>query len=466
MNRKRLIKEILEGKNAEENLPIYSSKLMSGYFGTAVLRLTMDYYTLYEEITEEKDNIKEIIPTLKQINDLIKKLVLSDSMENYDDNMNKVSHIRDEIIKKMKILTSYTDFLLIYEYILNRLELNYNDKLQEIDDTNFLQELITYIFADKDNTVITDKIKTVITQLPVRYTKSRYLDLVRDSLSLYKTGDKSSLNQFIYMMETSSMTYIPDGLDDYFEYLRNIKAKLVNINYKELTSESYNEYISMIDTAAEYIQNVSSFYITLQEMINYTYAIGLAMPYSIKIKDNINICFDIINYFNKQIENDKYVKIPSNIESKIVLTEGSQEEFLENSEILESALFDIVLKYQNMLESMMLDANFNCIITMQQLLSKSLFIEFTEIENAGAVTEEYFKKKSDELLAKFDNILTNSNRRVKRAIMACTLDKMPLFFKNGDEVVDYIKTAINTCNDKAEKTACITILKGIMTDRF
>ena len=50
-------------------------------------------------------------------------------------------------------------------------------------------------------------------------------------------------------------------------------------------------------------------------------------------------------------------------------------------------------------------------------------------------------------------LFNNSSRMVRRAIMANTLEKMPVFFKTSQEVADYVMASLIQCNDEAEKYA-------------
>ena len=54
---------------------------------------------------------------------------------------------------------------------------------------------------------------------------------------------------------------------------------------------------------------------------------------------------------------------------------------------------------------------------------------------------------------------------VVRAVMASSLNKMPVFFNNSDEISEYITNALNQCKDEAEKNACYSIIKDIMSEQ-
>jgi hypothetical protein len=49
---RKLIKEISKGKNNETNIPVYVEKMGSVYKKTALIHLSMNYDTLFEQVYE------------------------------------------------------------------------------------------------------------------------------------------------------------------------------------------------------------------------------------------------------------------------------------------------------------------------------------------------------------------------------------------------------------------------------
>ena len=54
------------------------------------------------------------------------------------------------------------------------------------------------------------------------------------------------------------------------------------------------------------------------------------------------------------------------------------------------------------------------------------------------------------------------SRLVRRAIMANTLEKIPVFFSTPQEVADYISQSLMLCDDEAEKYASKQLIQEMM----
>ena len=70
------------------------------------------------------------------------------------------------------------------------------------------------------------------------------------------------------------------------------------------------------------------------------------------------------------------------------------------------------------------------------------------------------KQLFDELAEKMSHV----SRPVKRAIMAQVLEKLPIVFKNAEEVEQYIRLNLMGCSDKAEKCVVLTILNDLIME--
>ena len=126
-----------------------------------------------------------------------------------------MNHLRDEITDKMDVLTAYTDRMICYEYVLNRMELKYlskkelSEKLAAFEEEEYMKMLEGYLFGSKDQKVALDKIRLIMGQIPVHMTKNKLFERIGEALTLYQDGDKSALDGFLYMVRTSAMLYEP-----------------------------------------------------------------------------------------------------------------------------------------------------------------------------------------------------------------------------------------------------------------
>ena len=117
-----MIKQLENHQNIEENLPKYAEYMSKHYYEHSLIQLAMNLYTFQERSQEYVSADPYVEKALYAIQKFTGMYVLDKKYENRTADRKEIHEIRNQITAKMRILTSYTDALQIYEYILNRLE--------------------------------------------------------------------------------------------------------------------------------------------------------------------------------------------------------------------------------------------------------------------------------------------------------------------------------------------------------
>jgi hypothetical protein len=467
---KNLSQEILGGKQLQENIPQLFNHLANHYQTYASVRLAMHYYSFYESYLDSEDSWSSgVMATVKQMNHIIKENVLkSCSGAAREKAIVAVDHIRKEIGSRMNMLTAYTDIFLTYEYILNRMEYRFRGKLDAFDEVEFSKEILRYIFADQDNFVINEKIREVVGQLPIRITKQKYLDLLQDSLNSYLGADISSLQSYLYLLRTSAMLYHEEGMDTCYPKLWEKKKKLATVDYKNLTKQSFDKALSILQGATLILETETTVYFSLQEMINEIYTLLLCTTYSGMVQDDnetaMKAAIDIIKETNELFHSQNKEEFPPEVQDKFEDLEGVQEEISYDLTILEDALYEVGLSHDKLAKSMMLDQQMRSLNLSSKLLSSSLFVELEEKHEEITVDEEILAKETEAFLGELNVLFEGQDKLVNRAVIANTINKMPVFFKDHKEVMDYVRYSIERCTDQYEKAACYDLINEIMSE--
>lgn len=478
-NMRTICKDIKQGIKLEANIPAYFNRLVTVYEQYANINLTMNYYMLYESQQEAsfvKSRDEENV--LEELNRIIKEYALDEfSGIKMEEGIKAIDKLREHIKKDMMILTSYTDIFLIYEYILERVKHRFYESESYIEEDECVSLAMNYIFEVNDNMVINDKIKEIIGELPVRLTKTKYFDLVRDSLSIYKGGERTSFDSYLYMLETSATVYKPDGIEGAYKNLADAKAEFETLDYSNFTKEQYDLYAEKLENIILFITDRVEYYYSLMEVVNYLYTALLTGPYAYMdggyriegIEDmkylilppgQENICKEIIGDISGLFAGSREVTLEET-EEKLVKIEGAQEKLLEEILVLESTLDEIKASHQELVKSLMLAPIFNCLVYSQNLLSNSLFVELGKEEASGLLSDADIKERQDELIFKLSQLFSNSSKVVIRAIMANTINKMPVFFQTRDEIKAYIENALTGCGDVTERRASMDIIRNL-----
>lgn len=463
---KDLVRAIKKGKELEKNLPIYRNRLFDIYHQVSLLHVTMDYFVLYETLQEKsgKEN-GYLADTISEINQVIQTIFI-DGIFGEEEKKEQIARIlsaRDEVIRMMKILTMYTDKLQIYEHVVNRMELKFENQIELADVDTFVQKVYQYIFSGKDNVVINESIKEVLAELPVRMARSKYFQMIENSMSVYKDADKSALDRFVYMLETSAMLYEPEGVGEYFLDIKEFSDRLGKMCFSAMSEAEFRMVYDELQEKAEFIEEVADLYVSIQGLLNSLYCYETSFQGQEHEKESEQACLAIIKGVNQLFAEGNWADIPQKIQEKLVLTEGKQESLVEEMMQLEAGLMDIQMGQEEKLEQLGMLEDFDKLDAMQQLLAASgTFVEFEEEAVEETADEAYVMEETAKLLEKLKVQFAENEMCVNRAVIAATISKFPVFFTSSKEVEEYIRESLERCQDDAERQASMNVIQAIM----
>jgi hypothetical protein len=467
---KSISQDIHSGKLLEENIPQLFNHLAGHYKTNAGVRLAMHYYAFYEAYCDEEDTwSKESKEVIVQLNRIIKDNILqSQSGVAREKAITCVDAIRNDIIKRMDLLTAYTDIFQTYEYILNRVEYRFKEELDTVDEEELSKEILRYIFDSEDNLVINEKIKEIIGQLPIRITKQKYFDLLKESIHAYLGADQSSLDTYLYMLRTSAMLYREEGMDTYYPALWQKKDFLSQLAYKDITQETYQKALRVLQIATLTLESETTVYFGLQEIVNEVYAILLCSTYAGMVESEADAAekaaFSIIQDINDIFITNEKKELSIDLMEKFTETEGVQEALSYEIATMEDALYVVDNNHKALAQSLMLDQLLQVLKRSGYLLSNSLFIDLEEDKVEETVDEDRVEKEAKVLEEELTALFAEHDRVISRAVIANTINKMPVFFRDHKEVMDYVRYSLERCSDSYEKAACVEIINAIMSE--
>ncbi len=468
---KNMVQEIRSGRQLEENLPQLFSYMADQYRTYGAVRLAMHYYAFYEAYAEERTesgtySISFASSMTVKINEIIRKGVLSGCTgEEREKAVAEIDSLRNDIFKRMNILTVYADIFQIYEYVLNRLEYRFGEGWEPIDEEEFAREILQYIFAEEDNLVINENIREIVGQLPVRITRQKYFDLLEDSLKAYLGAEASSLQTFLYMLRTSAMLYHEEGMEELYPELAGQREQMAAFDYKNITKEAYDQASDLLQTATRRIGEEADIYFGLQEIVNEVYVMLLCTAYA-GMGDSAHegaaaTAADIIREINICFGQPELPNLPVGLLDRFLELEGVQEDLSYELTYLEDIPYEAGHSRKALVQGMMLEQLLQVLLRSQRLLSNSLFAELDEVSGEDIVDEELLERETKALLQEMSELLAGQDRMVSRAVMANTMNKLPVFFQDHKEVMEYVRYSIERCSDQYEKAACHEIIHGL-----
>ena len=473
---RQCVKALVKNKDVRQMLPDYVDKCMHMNYEDAKLKLMMHYYVYYEMVTE---GINPYIESARDTTDAVNEIIADIyerglTKEEMSEAADKLLKLRKNVMDKMQVLTAYVDCFVVYEYVLNRVQYRFEEMKKLPDDTEFAQDVVKFIFGSKDNVAINDCIHGIIGQLPMRMTRSRYIDIIRNSISVYDGSDMSSLESFVYMFRTNAMLYKNDDMDKYFTEFIPVLDELSKVDYENITKELYDIYAEKIRNNAAKLNDVSDLYMQLGQIINELYIIAVSSKYNEEpdkeaaqqiVIRGINSLFtnsesDVWNLSEEEFEDE---------EAKLYWLgeyfheiEGKQEQLSEAMNMAGAVLEETIEAQKDIIEEISLTQEFTYLKQMSQLNSNSIFAEIDAKITDRKVTADDIMRVSDELTVEIKEYLKKNSRMVRRAIMANTIDKLPVFFNSPQEVADYVTMSLEQCDDEAEKYASKQLVMEMM----
>ncbi|MCD7824652.1 MAG: hypothetical protein LUH14_01570 [Clostridiaceae bacterium] len=474
---RNLVKELEQEKEINTILPEYVRQYMMLGNRHARIKLMMEYYMFYETISE---GINPYIDTAQDITAALHQVVETvyekkPGAEELLQLSGELLRIRGEITGRMQVLTAYVDRFVVYEYILNRVQYRFEDQEMLPADSVFARDLVNFIFSSQDNVTISDNIRFVIGQLPMRMARNHYYDLIRNCISLYKGADKSSLDGFLYMFRTNAMLYQNEAMGEYFTEFVPVLEELSALDYEKLDYQTYQIYAEKIRSNASKLNDISDLYMQLAQLVNELYIICVTEKYAGEENDLSAAATAVRGVNSLFLQKESEVWQPDNgepvetEEEKMYWLgglfqeiEGKQEQTAEALNMVGAVLEETMENQSDAIHSLGLEPDFVILKKIFLLTSNSVFAELEEISSDGKVTEEMAEETAAQLIAECKSFFQGKSRMLRRAVMANTLENMPVFFQTAQEVADYVTNALAQCDDEAEKYASKQLLMEIM----
>ena len=455
---KILFTDIAADRDREENIIKYQKLLASALYNYSAIKLSLNFFTGLE-MSDEYEN-----EYITKIGLILKNTILAGKNPS-DDDIKTITDLRDSITGKMKVLTSYTDALEIFEYVLNRREADIKGTTSaNVDIYSLADAMYRFVFSDNDKVIVNTRIQDFIAQLPVRMTKQRFLDIVTNSLSIYKGGEQESLMDFADTIRDTAIARTPDGFETEYPELFKIYSELRDADYSALDSIGYDNLSASLSKATQEIESEVTDYLMVMEIINDT----LILAYTADIaeeKYRTKECDVALKILSSLAGSENIYKAAEETDALLPELEGTQENSYEELIPIESNLDELITSYApEFPENESMQKNFEALRRADMLTSSSLFMDidknFSIVNNVA--DDDFVNKIKEEVTRNLSDALAGKNKYIRRSIMAKVLSTMPVFFNTQDEIKQYFEEALLGCNDNAELTACEAIVNDIM----
>lgn len=455
-----IAEEISKGNNLADNLEKYSKGISLMYYTLANIKLSMNYYIILDIVREKNIDNPAVLSIFSDVRGLVRSLFGNGGCSSCL-NLSAIECTREQIIHMMEIVTEYTDRFRIYEYVLNRVEYKYTGSSPDLKyyNTYMTNDIMHYILSDKDNVAVNAKISEMVGQLPVRMTRGKFYEHIRDAFTLYHGAQKKTIDDFYYALSTSAMLKTTDGFDTIFPEIYDLYESLRDADYGSADFEAYKDLRNTLDTAVCSVTDIADIFVLLAQAVNDLYTIVLSDSMSENVQETAAAA-RIISSLDEAFDNDADME---EIAGEFSIFEGKQEK------ILEALSSDFATKYAkdnlaDKLEALGLDGRFDNLYKISMLQSGSDFVDLQESpESVEIPDDDYADRMAEELIQNLDQSFKEHRQIIRRAVMASVLSGIPVFFNNTEEIQAYINHSLIQCSDVYEQAAVIEVVKMIIS---
>ena len=449
------ISEIKKGKNLKENLTIFADEAAKLYRDYAVLNLIMNYADCIG-ILKKSGATSSYSDNLKKLTDMLEKLSLT--TKRFEDDILEIESTLENIKNRADVLSAYISDFEIFEYAAGR-KLPSDKDFGYTDSDEAAKEILGNIFKTDDNVLINLGIQETVKQLPVRYTRDKFKEIVGNAIEKYQGDEKKSLEGFIYFLRSEGMLLKSDlkkelyqTLWDKIDYFKSVK--LENAEY-ELLDELYDEILE----CSKECERLFDEEFMLVGAFNSLYLLILTLKYTgmSELKretDTIERLKEL--YADTEFSGEDYEteleKLLAGLEIKLEDINGRKDRY-------EAVVSYVNEQYSEKLSETGLCEKYDILEKCSRMKDVNTFIDLKNENEGKVVSKEDIEKAKTELFKDLDKIFDEVCKSVRKAIMANLLSNLPVFFENRTEVMEYVRTSLASCTDRNEFNRIIGFLR-------
>ncbi|MBO5353812.1 MAG: hypothetical protein J6A77_11000 [Lachnospiraceae bacterium] len=454
----QLTGDMKAGRNLEQALPELMNRMASAYGILSYYNMDMELSMLLESKAEGRikpgKTTKELEETLYNI--IRRTLLAPFAPEAYEEAVKELAELREKVIAKMDILTAYTDLFILYEYVMNRLEAVFEvqELLVPMDNDAVAKEILQWIFSEEEPALVNQHIKEMLSCLPVRMTKGKFLELVENAFSIYEKSDDQGVEMFDYMLRSAAGLYTPKGMAKSYSKLDKVKKLFESRPLNELTREEYEERKAALKGGTDYIRNTT-------ECLGAVQAIANALMTVLLTKQYFTLGAEKAGRRPEDITRQLLSGEAADTEQLFAGIETEMETVSEEIMGLEPMLLLAKETMEKQIGELMLSAVYQRLLMVQRLNSGSAYASLTE--ESAEQEEGYLKKVKEAFLLDIRAALEEGSRIRNRAMMAAVLRELPVFFNNHTEVMNYVRNSLDGCRDEMEKKISVELLRSCYT---
>ncbi len=473
-----LVKNIQKNREADHAWNVFYDHFMDTTAQLCWITFSLNYVSMLEMRWDFKnDAIRELCHRLDRV---VEKVIQWETLGEFEEKkaflqeqIKKIDNLRKDLEEIVSCATAYVDRYLLLEYAFNRTEHLYDDRHLPADyqDDDFVQKLSAFIFSTPDSSIIQQRMVGVIEQLPIRMTKARFFEYLREAFSTYIDGERKPVEDLCYFIRSVSMLEEPTSNQAFERAYDSHVELLMDQPLSELNPETYQEYTRMLQEDMTHLDNEMGFLSLFGQLVNEFYGLLLAKEHDLtEIEHTRKVreaCIRIVRTVNQYGLEEKQDNVFDEIQESLYLLEGEQEPLHEEFHRADALLDEVFRSPLMDSPKPWIQETLKASGMVSRLLSTSLFASLQEdfTEEQDRADTPYVYEQYTQIRAALSTAFDARGKLLSRGMMSRMIHLFPALFHNRKELEEYMKNSLSACQNESEKLGCYEILTEMMKEQ-
>jgi len=267
----KLKKHLMDVKELEEAVQYLFREQEHHHIIKSVITAGLEYVTLLDlvydreiDLTYKDEFLAEVYQFVENtMNHFEAWLYLDESQRK--EQISRLEEMRSGIIKRVNVLEAYENEIHVYNTLNHKKQYRNQMEAQEfidIDCNYFSSMVVDFILSGEGSFVQGEKLRLILTELPVRITRQKFFDYITESMSKYYGGYINDLDNFINVLREA---FYPKGVEGYGEYFTSFSEAIGEIEDSYLNGriEDASDKLEQTGMKVEYLSNFCYFLISI-----------------------------------------------------------------------------------------------------------------------------------------------------------------------------------------------------------
>ncbi len=463
MNENKILKNLDRGIEPEQTLKEYARILSEGYMKLSFCKLAVNFSTYYDDL-EKAGSIdgEKTQREFKLFLELAGKL--TDGQCIGEEDIRRLDGLREGLRERMQSLYDYVHILGLYEHVLSRLQYRYEEETAPVDVEALMMEIHGYICQDPEPSGMNMRMQNMMGEMPIRMTRSRFLDMVEKSCSCY-TGTRSDIADYFFndMFQQAQLPHA-DDLNPAYGDLQEIVRDMEAIAFDSLDGEKVKNALDKLQIAGQQLGQAFSYDFQLIELINDLYILVLNGIFAGKDREVAPLAVRCIRSYMKAAREQNFLGMDEDIVDDLGRLNDQQQKLVGMHILFEDQLLSVMQRYQDIIQEIHLEEHFKCLRMSDILAGVDMTAQLDTDKEIFIADRDYIARKTDKLLAMYTSVFNNYPMIIRRAVISDALMKLPVACDSLEECEQLILQSFENCRDQVEIRASAELMRMTMRE--